>query len=283
MKKVLVIGAAKSGVAAANFLAGRGIAVTLADSKQADELPLASKIDAAVTRAFGGHDTTLLDGVDTIVLSPGVPASIPLIGEARRRRISVISEVELAFRNLQGRVIAITGSNGKSTTTALIGEILEAAGMDPIVAGNIGEPWISSVDDKPRIYVIELSSFQLETVETFHADVALLLNITPDHMDRYDTLGDYAAAKFRIFRNQTSADVAIVNADDRAADQRTRVAFLIDARVASWRLVRRNLDASADRGGAVEHRTQRTRDPRQRERRKRPGRLACSARHRSTR
>jgi UDP-N-acetylmuramoylalanine--D-glutamate ligase len=149
------------------------------------------------------------------VLSPGVPATIPIIRAAQTNGIPVISEIELAYRELRGTVIAITGSNGKSTTTALIGEILRIAGREPIVAGNIGEPLIAAIDkDRERVYVLELSSFQLETVDTFHANIALLLNITPDHMDRYPSLEAYAAAKLRIFRNQQDGDTAIVNANE---------------------------------------------------------------------
>src|SRR5437870_11462721 len=144
-------------------------------------------------------------------------------------RIPFLGEIELAFRHLKGTVIAITGSNGKSTTTALIGEILKVAGRQPIVAGNIGEPLIAAIDqEKPRTYVLELSSFQLETVDAFRANVALLLNITPDHMDRYDTFDAYAAAKYRIFRNQQPHDVAIVNAADRRVTPR-------DAKARVWR------------------------------------------------
>jgi UDP-N-acetylmuramoylalanine--D-glutamate ligase len=211
--KHLVIGAGKSGVAAANFLARRGDAVVLSDSKSDPALPYA--VDKEVARVFGRQDDSLLDGVTQIVLSPGVPATIPIIASARTNGIPVISEIELAYRELRGTVIAITGSNGKSTTTVLIGEILRVAGREPIVAGNIGEPLISAVDkDRERVYVLELSSFQLETVDTFRANVALLLNITPDHMDRYPSLEAYAAAKLRIFRNQQSGDTAIVNANE---------------------------------------------------------------------
>jgi UDP-N-acetylmuramoylalanine--D-glutamate ligase len=212
--KTLVLGAAKSGVAAANFLAARGESVVLADSNAYPSLPYA--VDDRVVRAFGREEAALLDDVGLIVLSPGVPTTIPLLAEAAERAIPVIGEIELAFRHLNGTVIAITGSNGKSTTTALIGEILKVAGREPIVAGNIGEPLIASLDpEKPRTYVIELSSFQLETVDTFRANVALLLNITPDHMDRYVNLEAYAAAKYRIFRNQQSGDTAIVNVSER--------------------------------------------------------------------
>jgi UDP-N-acetylmuramoylalanine--D-glutamate ligase len=212
--KILVVGAGKSGVAAANFLAARDEHVVLTDGKEKPDLPY--ELDSRVTTAFARDDDALLDGVVTVVLSPGVPLVSSLLIRAAMRAIPIISEIELAYRFAKGTIIAITGSNGKSTTTALIGEILRVAGHQPIVAGNFGEPFIKSLDlSRPRTYVLELSSFQLETVDTFRADVALLLNITPDHMDRYTHLDDYAAAKYRIFRNQTSSDTAIVNASER--------------------------------------------------------------------
>jgi len=208
--RTLVIGAGKSGVASANFLAGRGTSVVLADAKANPSLPFT--LDERVVRAFGTEDEGLLDDVELIVISPGVPLTIPLLQRANALAIPVIGEIELAFRYMKGTVIAITGSNGKSTTTALIGEILRVAGRRPIVAGNIGNPLIAAIDfDNPRTYVLELSSFQLEAVETFHANVALLLNITPDHMDRYPNFTAYAAAKHRIFRNQDAGDTAILN------------------------------------------------------------------------
>ena len=211
--KILILGAAKSGVAAANFLAARGESVVLADANDDPLLPYA--LDERVERAFGREDHALLDGVSEIVLSPGVPLTIPLLQEAAARGARVIGEIELAYRHLNGTVIAVTGSNGKSTTTALIGEILRVAGRQPIVAGNIGEPLIAALDEgRPRTYVLELSSFQLETVDTFRANVALLLNVTPDHMDRYPNFDAYAAAKYRIFRNQQSGDTAILNANE---------------------------------------------------------------------
>jgi UDP-N-acetylmuramoylalanine--D-glutamate ligase len=225
--KTLVLGAAKSGVAAANFLAARGDAVVLADANAYPSMPY--ELDDRVVRAFGREDAALLDEVTRIVLSPGVPTTIPLLTEAAMRAIPVIGEIELAYQHLHGTVIAITGSNGKSTTTALIGEILRVAGRQPIVAGNIGEPLIASLDfERPRTYVLELSSFQLETVDTFRANVALLLNITPDHMDRYANFDGYAAAKYRIFRNQQSGDTAITNAAERREAPR-------DARARHWR------------------------------------------------
>jgi len=217
--KTLVLGAARSGVAAANFLAARGESVVLADRNAYPQLP--SAVDDRVVRAFGREDAALLDDVGLVVLSPGVPTTIPLLREAAVQAIPVIGEIELAYRHLKGTVIAITGSNGKSTTTSLVGEILKAAGREPIVAGNIGHPLIAMIDpEKPRTYVIELSSFQLETVDTFRANVALLLNITPDHMDRYPSFAAYAAAKYRIFRNQQADDTAIVNLSEHLDAQR---------------------------------------------------------------
>jgi UDP-N-acetylmuramoylalanine--D-glutamate ligase len=219
--KTLVIGAGKSGVAAANFLAGRGEEVLLADSNANPDLPY--PLQDAVARVFGSQDVSLLDGVGTIVLSPGVPPTIPILQHASEMPIPVIGEIELAYRHIPrgSTIVAVTGSNGKSTTTALIGEILKIDGRQPIVAGNIGQPLIASLDtERLRTYVIELSSFQLESVDTFRADVALLLNVTPDHMDRYPTFDAYAAAKYRIFRNQQQHDVAIVNAAERRAAPR---------------------------------------------------------------
>src|SRR5581483_10766714 len=238
MSKFLVVGAGKSGVAAANFLAARGEEVALTDSNPHPDVPY--PLDNRVARFFGYQDESALSGVDEVVVSPGVPLTIPLLQRAAARPIPIIGEVELAYRHLKGTIVAVTGSNGKSTTTTLIGEILKVAGWDPIVAGNIGQPLIASLDaEKPRTYVLELSSFQLETVDTFHANVALLLNITPDHMDRYPNFDAYAAAKYRIFRHQEAGDTAIVNADERRGAPR-------DTRARVWRFSSsRKLDEGA--------------------------------------
>jgi len=216
-RRVAVFGAGRSGVASANFLAARGVDVVITDAAAIDRLPLAGQLLPEIRKCFGGHPDDVLDGVETIVLSPGVPRALDVLRKASDAGIPILSEVELAFRQLNGRVIAITGSNGKSTTTALIGKILEIAGMSPVVAGNIGSPLIGAVASEPRIYVVELSSFQLETIDEFRADVALLLNITPDHMDRYRSFDDYAAAKHRVFNRQRAGDLAVVNADDDLA------------------------------------------------------------------
>ncbi|MBI2212940.1 MAG: UDP-N-acetylmuramoyl-L-alanine--D-glutamate ligase [Acidobacteria bacterium] len=220
--RTVVFGAGKSGVAAANLLAARGERVVITDSQQASAIALADSIDPRVECVFGEHPPALLDETSEIVLSPGIPRTIPILTEAVQRGIPIIAEIELASRYMRGRIAAITGSNGKSTTTALIGAILGEASLAPVVAGNIGEPLSGSISDLERNYVIELSSFQLETVSLFRANVALLLNITPDHMDRYATLDDYAAAKHRVFRNQRASDCAVVNADDaRTANPQT--------------------------------------------------------------
>ena len=227
--KTLVIGAGKSGVAAANFLAARGESVLLTDANAAPDLPY--PLHDAVACAFGKQDASLLEGIGMIVLSPGVPRTIPLLEQVQLTPIPVIGEIELAYRYIPrgSTIVAVTGSNGKSTTTALIGEILKIDGRQPIVAGNIGEPLIAALDtERPRTYVLELSSFQLESVDTFRADVALVLNVTPDHMDRYPTFDAYAAAKYRIFRNQQPHDVAIVNASERRAAPR-------DSKARLWR------------------------------------------------
>ena len=217
-KKVLIIGAARSGIAAAKFLVEQGATVALNDQKPIEkwtENALALK-HLGVGLLPGDPPSWLLDQLDLVVVSPGVPATIIPIRYAERAGAEVIGEVELAARYLKGRIVAITGSNGKTTTTSLIGELLRDAGMNVQVGGNIGKPLISMVDSSrdDGWTVAELSSFQLETIKTFHPSIAVVLNVTPNHMDRYETFNDYAAAKHRIFMNQTAEDVAVLNADD---------------------------------------------------------------------
>jgi UDP-N-acetylmuramoylalanine--D-glutamate ligase len=217
-KKVLVLGAARSGVACARFLAARGAVVALNDRKALEEWPeaaLALKAEG-VGLLPGDVPMWLLDQVELVVLSPGVPTKIIPARYAERAGALVIGEIELAARFMRGRIVAITGTNGKTTTTSLIGELLKDAGLHVQVGGNIGTPLISLVESSrdDGWTVAELSSFQLETIADFHPTVALVLNVTPNHMDRYDAVTDYAAAKHRIFRNQTAEDVAILNADD---------------------------------------------------------------------
>jgi UDP-N-acetylmuramoylalanine--D-glutamate ligase len=217
-KKVLIIGAARSGIAAAQFLTARGAIVALNDQKPLDkwsEQALALK-ETGIGVLPGDPPAWLLDQLDLVVVSPGVPATIIPIRYAERAGAEVIGEVELAYRFLKGRVVAITGSNGKTTTTSLIGELLKDAGFKVQVGGNIGKALItmveSSADDGWT--VVELSSFQLETIKQFRPHIAVVLNVTPNHMDRYESFNDYAAAKHRIFMNQTSGDFAVLNADD---------------------------------------------------------------------
>ena len=218
-KKVLIIGAARSGIAAAKFLLNQGAVVALNDRKPLDQWSpeaLALK-ESGVGLLPGEPPSWLLDQIELVVVSPGVPANIIPIRYAERAGAEVIGEVELAARYLKGRIVAITGSNGKTTTTSLIGELLSDAGLPGVqVGGNIGKALISMIDDSREDgwTVVELSSFQLETIKSFRPAIAIVLNVTPNHMDRYETFNDYAAAKHRIFMNQTEDDVAVLNADD---------------------------------------------------------------------
>jgi UDP-N-acetylmuramoylalanine--D-glutamate ligase len=225
-KKVLVVGAARSGIAAANFLVARGAVVALNDQKPIDKWSdeaLALK-ELGVGLLPGEVPSWLLDQLELLVVSPGVPANIIPIRYAERAGAEVIGEIELAYRFLRGRIIAVTGSNGKTTTTTLIGELLHDSGLPVQVGGNIGKPLISLVENSrdDGWTVVELSSFQLETTREFHVAIALVLNVTPNHMDRYETFNDYAAAKHRIFMNQTEGDVAVLNADDETVSSWAR-------------------------------------------------------------
>jgi UDP-N-acetylmuramoylalanine--D-glutamate ligase len=177
---------------------------------------LALKGEGVVKLLAGDVPSWLLDQIELVVVSPGVPTKGIPIRYAERAGAEVIGEIELAWRFLRGRVVGITGTNGKTTTTTLVGELLKDAGLPVQVGGNIGTPLVSLVESSREDgwTVVELSSYQLETVKEFRPTVAIVLNLMPDHMDRYETLADYGAAKHRIFRNQTSGDVAILNADD---------------------------------------------------------------------
>ncbi len=217
-QRVIVVGAARSGLAAAVLLARRGARVTLADLKP--ELPQAAALaDQGVDLALGPHDAGLFTAADLIVLSPGVPLRQAVLTRARRAKVPIIGEIELASRMLRGRVIAITGTKGKSTTTTLVGRMLASAGLPSSVAGNIGDPLSAKVEASTdeSIHVVEVSSFQLETTTGFHPWIAALLNLSADHLDRHANLREYAAAKARIFANQGPSDWAVVNADDAAA------------------------------------------------------------------
>jgi UDP-N-acetylmuramoylalanine--D-glutamate ligase len=216
--RVVVVGAARSGVAAAELLVRRGARVTLTDLRAAiaDEARLRS---AGVTLELGSSDAAAVSAADLVVVSPGVPIELPALVAATRRGVPVIGELELAFRWLRGRVVAITGTKGKSTTTTLVGRMLEAAGQRVLVGGNIGVPLSSQVDasTEDTVHVVEASSFQLETTDTFHPWIAALLNFSPDHLDRHPSEEAYGRAKARVFAQQNTDDWAVVNADSAAA------------------------------------------------------------------
>jgi UDP-N-acetylmuramoylalanine--D-glutamate ligase len=217
-KRVVVAGAARSGIAAAQLLARRGATVTLSDVRAS--LPESPELEAAgITLELGGHGLQTFASADLIVMSPGVPAGQPVIEAARAAGASVIGELELASRWLAGRIVAITGTKGKSTTTTLAGRMLSAGGLEVLVGGNIGNALSAQVDQSTAstIHVIEASSFQLEGIDTFHPWIAVLLNFSPDHLDRHASVEEYAAAKGRIFENQSESDWVVLNADDPAS------------------------------------------------------------------
>jgi UDP-N-acetylmuramoylalanine--D-glutamate ligase len=218
-RKTLVLGAGRSGVASAKFLAARGAVVALHDKKPVEEWTEEArslKETNNVGLISGDMPSWLLDQIDLVVISPGVPTNTIPARYVDRKDGEVIGEIELAYRFMKGRIVGITGSNGKTTTTTLVGELLKNARIDAHVGGNIGTPLLSLTETSTdeTWTVAELSSFQLETIKDFRANVALCLNVTPNHLDRYDSFADYAAAKHRIFLNQTSEDVAVLSADD---------------------------------------------------------------------
>jgi UDP-N-acetylmuramoylalanine--D-glutamate ligase len=217
-KRALVVGLGKSGVASALFMKAHGARVTVSDTKSGDELrnEIPVLLDHGITVETGGHGDRTFRGQDLIVVSPGVPVDAPPLVQARSLGETVIGEIELAAQFLPGPIVAITGSNGKTTTTTLTGEIMTAAGFPTLVGGNIGTPAISLAERaKPEtVIVLEISSFQLETIQTFRPKVAVVLNVTPDHLDRHRTFEVYTDAKARIFENQQESDFAVLNSDD---------------------------------------------------------------------
>ena len=217
-KRVLVVGLGKSGVASAVFLKSRGARVTVSDAKPEAELrdEILLLLEHGITVETGGHGDRTFRGQDLIVVSPGVPADAPQLVQARNLGEPVIGEIELAAQFLPGSIVAITGANGKTTTTSLAGEIIAAGKFPTLVGGNIGTPAISFVDQAgPATWtVLEVSSFQLETIVEFRPRIAVILNITPDHLDRHRTFANYVNAKARIFENQRPDDFTVLNADD---------------------------------------------------------------------
>src|SRR5215471_6926958 len=201
---VLIVGMARSGIAAARLLHHRGIPVFVTD---AGEPPLRRELDElGIPYETGGHTASRFLEAEEVVMSPGVPLDIAPLGTARKKGVPIVSEIEVAFRMIKGDVVAITGSNGKTTTTTLIGELLRATGRPVQVGGNIGTAMSTLVETShsDSINVVEVSSFQLDGIQTFRPNAAVLLNITPDHLDRYRDFDAYRASKFRIFENQSS-------------------------------------------------------------------------------
>lgn len=219
-RKTLVLGAGKSGITSAKFLRGKGAVVALHDKKRIEdwtEEARSLKDKYNVGLIDGKIPSWLLDQIDLVVISPGVPTGVVPARYVDRKDGEVIGEVELAYRFMEGQIVGITGSNGKTTTTSLVGDLLKNGGVQTQVGGNIGTPLLSLAEDSSEggWTVAELSSFQLETIKEFHPKVGICLNVTPNHMDRYDLFTDYAAAKHRLFMNQTGEDLAILNADDQ--------------------------------------------------------------------
>ncbi len=221
---MLVVGLARTGLAASLFASVYGATVTATDARPRSELEAeAQKLDAVgASLALGGHPQEVFLNQDLIVVSPGVPLDLPPLALARSRGIPVWSEIELAWRYLRGKLVAITGSNGKTTTTALTAHILKTAGIPTLVGGNIGTPLLALAESSAdtSVIVAEISSFQLEAIEAFRPEIGVLLNLTPDHLDRHASFEEYAAAKMRMFENQIERDVAVLNADDPEVTRR---------------------------------------------------------------
>ena len=216
-KKITVLGAARSGLAAARLMAERGASVFLSEmdsvenkGKEADLLK-----QAGIPAEFGGHSPRIYDA-DLWVVSPGIPPTAKTIQEAKKRSIPIVGELEMASRFCRAPIVAVTGSNGKSTVTALLGEVFHTSGRPCVVAGNIGQPFSDVVEKtvEEGVAVLEVSSFQLETVQTFHPRLAVFLNLTPDHLDRHGTMKAYGQLKARMFENQQNSDILVYNGCD---------------------------------------------------------------------
>jgi UDP-N-acetylmuramoylalanine--D-glutamate ligase len=220
-KKVLVVGLGKSGLAAALFLRHRGALVTVSDVRSAEALAkdIPALLEEGIMVEAGGHGLLTFRRQDLIVVSPGVPLDTPELAQVKSFGLPVIGELELAGRFLKGKTVAITGSNGKTTTTTLLGEILKEAGFPTLVGGNIGVPVVSLIEESTdeTWSVLEVSSFQLESTVEFRPNISVILNITPDHLDRHGTFENYALAKERIFAAQDSGDSVVLNADNPRA------------------------------------------------------------------
>ena len=239
--RVVVVGAGRSGIAAARLLARRGARVTLSEAGAGIAgTSEGMLVEEGIRIETGGHRPDTLRTADLLVLSPGVPPRLPDVAAARRRGVPVISEVELASRWLRGRLVAVTGTKGKSTTVVVAARMLEAGGCRAVVGGNIGIALSSQVEDSTpdAVHVVEVSSFQLELTETFRPWIAVCLNLSPDHLDRHASFEEYAGAKARVFANQTPEDAMVINADDphvlaiARAGRARALRFAVDTRVA---------------------------------------------------
>src|SRR5262245_26017187 len=232
-KKFLVIGLARTGIECARFLTRQGAKVVVSDLRPQSELKqtMETLTGLPIEYRLGGEDKNWLAGVDYVIPSPGVAKDNPLLREAVNQRVPVLSEIELAYRFFRALLVAITGTNGKSTTTTLIGEILRAAEHRVFLGGNLGTPFIGALSAEWDWAVVEVSSFQLEWTEQFRPSISVLLNLTEDHLDRYASFADYRRAKEQIFKAQDCNDVAILNRDDPLVwPMRER----IDARIVSF-------------------------------------------------
>ncbi|MDX2496320.1 MAG: UDP-N-acetylmuramoyl-L-alanine--D-glutamate ligase, partial [Desulfobacterales bacterium] len=217
-KKILIVGLGTSGIATARFAINQGASVTATDIAPAKDLAdhAQEALAMGVDLELGRHEAETFERADLIVISPGVPHTIPQILRAHAKGVPVLGEIELAARFIREPVIAVSGTNGKTTTTTLLGKMLENSGFKVFVGGNIGNPLIDYVDQKAKaeIVIAEISSFQLDTIETFRPKVSVLLNITEDHMDRYPDFEAYINSKCRIFENQQADDTAVINGSD---------------------------------------------------------------------
>lgn len=222
-QRVVVIGAGKSGLALVHYFLARGARVALSDRRSAEQVSgLESLKGLSLRLDLGGHDLELFEQADLVAVSPGVPLASEPLRRARSCNIPLLGEIELAARELDLPLVGVTGTNGKSTTTSLIGKTMESWGKRVFVGGNLGDPLINACSSAYDAAVVELSSFQLETTEQFHPTIALLLNLSPDHLDRYADLESYYQAKLRLFNNMTDSDYAVLNADDQEIERLSR-------------------------------------------------------------
>lgn len=251
-KRVLVVGLARSGLAAVDLLLRSGASVVATDLRSADELGIESLSSDAreAELRLGEQGPELLEGIDLVVLSPGVPLDSAIPAAARATGTPMIGELELAYRHSRGDWLAVTGTNGKTTTTALLGELAKTTGREVAVAGNIGLALSGEVERMPEngLIVAEVSSFQLDTIDTFRPNVAVLLNITADHLDRYDSFEAYARSKARVFENQDAGDYAVLNYDD---DRVAAMAGTLAATVIPFSARREVADGVFLRGGTI--------------------------------